>query len=491
MLAASLVMLDRLRLPSPSASSWRPRPFPRVTPRRCRSPRPPCERGCENRAPAVAPVPHVVQSILFGDPRWLARLNTSAAAVAPAGAVAWAHEWDALFASETVGSGFCTRTRPVMVGPATTLRAAVAGPFARSCAKTADSSADPPRRHAQLGRRALLRTVARGCTRKRRTYDPRLAAAARDVILTGRARSAKRRVHPHHAARPARACRAARHPFRDEEPCTSGRRRHAVLQFGQRGRPQAARRPYASAAGRIRGAGKSRCRSPTSPRCRIPQFPPLPSRRVVEQLRKIGFDKVGTLDAATVGSDAPELLLDGRGPTHTGSIARISSQPARLPDAKSRAARHADTGRCSLPRNAHPKTKGMRRRLTSLIAYASGKRYRLPAKNLGDWYDVDAVLRLMNAVMADRKSTRRAITKLATTDQFAHLRRCAACVMTRRSRRSAERRRTTAASRAGPLRTPDDSTCSSHAGCRQREVLPIFATADSLGSPVFLPSPQV
>jgi hypothetical protein len=51
-----------------------------------------------------------------------------------------------------------------------------------------------------------------------------------------------------------------------------------------------------------------------------------------------------------------------------------------------------------------------------LFVYAGDKRYHTQAENLGDWYDIDAVLRLMNAVMEDRKSAAR-FTSLATEDQ--------------------------------------------------------------------------
>jgi hypothetical protein len=51
-----------------------------------------------------------------------------------------------------------------------------------------------------------------------------------------------------------------------------------------------------------------------------------------------------------------------------------------------------------------------------LTAYANGKRYRTQAQNYSDWYDVEAVLRLLNKVMADRNATVR-FMPLDTTDQ--------------------------------------------------------------------------
>jgi hypothetical protein len=53
-----------------------------------------------------------------------------------------------------------------------------------------------------------------------------------------------------------------------------------------------------------------------------------------------------------------------------------------------------------------------------LHAYAAGKRYRVPAENLGDWYDVGAVLGLLNALLAERGSDQRYLV-LDTGDQTA------------------------------------------------------------------------
>jgi hypothetical protein len=53
-----------------------------------------------------------------------------------------------------------------------------------------------------------------------------------------------------------------------------------------------------------------------------------------------------------------------------------------------------------------------------LRAYTSDYEYRVVAENLGDWYDVDAVLRLLDRLLADAGSELRMAT-LPTTDQGA------------------------------------------------------------------------
>jgi hypothetical protein len=53
-----------------------------------------------------------------------------------------------------------------------------------------------------------------------------------------------------------------------------------------------------------------------------------------------------------------------------------------------------------------------------LSVYLGGKHYRIDAANLGDWYDLDSVLKLLNAVLADRRASSRLF--VAETDgQFA------------------------------------------------------------------------
>jgi hypothetical protein len=55
-----------------------------------------------------------------------------------------------------------------------------------------------------------------------------------------------------------------------------------------------------------------------------------------------------------------------------------------------------------------------------LNAYADGKRWSANAENYGDWYDVDAMLRLGNALLRDRGSDRRMLL-LVSEDQTAEV----------------------------------------------------------------------
>jgi hypothetical protein len=55
-----------------------------------------------------------------------------------------------------------------------------------------------------------------------------------------------------------------------------------------------------------------------------------------------------------------------------------------------------------------------------LRAYPDGKRYEVEARNLGDWYDVRAMLGLMNALLQARQSEQR-LVELSTTDQMTHV----------------------------------------------------------------------
>jgi len=53
-----------------------------------------------------------------------------------------------------------------------------------------------------------------------------------------------------------------------------------------------------------------------------------------------------------------------------------------------------------------------------LVARMDGKTYRVPAENLGDWYDVDAVLRLLDTLIAARHADAR-LVMLDSEDQTA------------------------------------------------------------------------
>jgi hypothetical protein len=53
-----------------------------------------------------------------------------------------------------------------------------------------------------------------------------------------------------------------------------------------------------------------------------------------------------------------------------------------------------------------------------VCAYLDGERWCTEARNLGDWYDIDAALGLLNAVLRDRGSKTR-YAPLATSDQYA------------------------------------------------------------------------
>jgi hypothetical protein len=55
-----------------------------------------------------------------------------------------------------------------------------------------------------------------------------------------------------------------------------------------------------------------------------------------------------------------------------------------------------------------------------LAAYVDGKRYRVRAENHGDWYDLSAVLGLLNTVLRDRHSDLRYVS-LPSGGQIAHV----------------------------------------------------------------------
>ncbi|MDR2220741.1 MAG: hypothetical protein LBE24_09220 [Methylobacillus sp.] len=137
----------------------------------------------------------------------------------------------------------------------------------------------------------------------------------------------------------------------------------------------------------------------------------------IAQLSAMGFDRLDALDTSKLDSDVTELILleanmaywfdveTGQFPNQHDSLMRSLAALVSpvLDDAV-----FEEEYPPEIDDDSHP---------YQLIAYADGNRYRVEARNLGDWYDVDAVLRFMNAIMESRGARARFVS-LATTDQM-------------------------------------------------------------------------
>jgi hypothetical protein len=365
---------------------------------------------------AMPPLSHVVDNILHGNPALLARLRTAANAVPAADAVAWAEQWQEILQYGDAAAPFCAQTHAIMAEPPSTIRLAISGPFARACAKDEDLAlivrSDTPNR-------AVLEFYdpwSEDGVERPRPFDPRVIAAAREAIFSGddmQARSAAFTLVSQRDPKAIAALLAMQAEIKDQSVADE-----VAMAFLRSD----------SAEGKARGAAACKRRT-MDPMCQSgladeeeksePQTERVAASAVkarIDQLNAMGFTKAATVNAADVDSDAAETILVEAGQAHWFDVE--SDQFPNEHDSLMRSLAllvSPELDEAVFEEQA-PDEDESDSMPYQLFVYAGGKRYHTQAENLGDWYDIDAVLRLMNAVMEDRKSAAR-FTSLATEDQ--------------------------------------------------------------------------
>lgn len=348
---------------------------------------------------AIAPVSHVVENILHGDKIWMMRLSIAAGAVSDTERLAWARKWHDLFEFESVGASFCAQARTIMSAPPATIRAVISGPFARSCAKTEDA---PMVLRADTPYWAVLEYFdpwsGGGDFEKRRPFDPRLVAAAREVILN----------HSDLEARSAVFVLAEQ-----QDPRADAAIQLIYSEVKDQVRADEVAKAFADARGldelTVAKCGFSQASSHEK------RVPVSAVKARIEQLSAMGFTKVKKLNVAELNTDSTEEILLAAGYAHWFDVE--TGQYPNQHDSLMRSLALLVTPELddaifeerapAMDNESEP---------YQLLVYSGGKLYRATAENLGDWYDTDAVLRLMNAVMEDRKVDI-VFTNLAATDQ--------------------------------------------------------------------------
>ncbi len=385
--------------------------------------------------PALAPPGHVIDSILGGDAKWLARLSAAGNAVASTEGTGWARAWDEVLASGTAEPEFCAQVRPIFTGAASVVRAALSGPFSRVCAKPTDL---PLIVRADTPNWAVLDffdpwNLESGAS-KRRPYHPRLAAAVRETILGSG------------SVVEARAAAFVLIEQRDRAADTALLAIHAEIKERERA-DQVAMAFIESASAEGRQRASAACgHVPDDALCRYlnralageaddeeqapPSTPADPAavKARVAQLSALGFSKVSGIEVDRQTSSTAEsvLLAAGYGyffdletdlfPNQHDSLMRTL---ARLLAPELDGAVFEEVAPKVVESESDEAIDAADMTGPYLLSiYIGGKRYRTQAENLGDWYDAGAVLRLMNAMLEDRKSTSR-FAILATRDQNA------------------------------------------------------------------------
>ena len=297
------------------------------------------------------------------------------------------------------------------------MRAAISGPYARACADSSDRSAilraDTPN-WAVLAYFDPYRND--DSAERRNAFDPRLAAAVQEAVMGdepfGRRRAAFILADQ-----------------RNAEAETALLKIHAQIK-DQKIADDVAMAFFNTKNAEGRKRAQAACsRKPRDTMCAPdrPEYDGAPAegekapaelvKARIAQLRDMGFAKVVNVDAANLTTEAAEVILlkaehahwfdveTGMYPNHHDSLLR------RLAVLVAPALEEAvfDERAPEMDDESKP---------YELVAYLGGKRYSTLAQNLGDWYDLGSVLRLLNVIMQDRAAEAR-FHVLATADQTA------------------------------------------------------------------------
>ena len=365
--------------------------------------------------PSFPPEAHVVDAIVAGDDDMFARLADAASRVPADETLAWAKAWHDHLAWQSPNAAFCARARPAMAAQPSTLRLALAGSWALACADAEDRGlvlrADTPDW-------AVLAWYSSD-RRPKRTgpmpYDARLAEVLRHALANG---DAQRRAEAAHtlAVQP------------DPAAASDLIAVHAAIADAKLA-DELAELMRASPDARAFAIGREACQRGRDPRHCDERYgmgdPWLPEEapkqtsaergELAAQLVAAGFDRVDATTPHTgLGVPAWDLLVGanhaywfdvetGDWPNHHDSLLRkLAALVAPALD--------------GVVFEEVPPADTDEEGDYLLRAYVDDVRLETSADNLGDWYDVDAVLRLLDAVVLERRSPARFVA-LATDDQ--------------------------------------------------------------------------
>lgn len=360
------------------------------------------------------PIMHASDGIASGDAGWMARLRRSADEVPAADVAAWTEQWQQRLRYRVLTPAFCTAARAIAAEPDSTLRRTLMPAFAEDCAGPADSAAvlraDTP------DAAVLAYYDERDHVSGRPPFHPRLERTARAAILG----------EDDALARKAAFALAQLH---QTEATATLERLHARIRDQERADEVAMAFAHAAdGAGQtqLQAACARRLDDPVCTALRKPRTPPAPDeasapkpaaqaqvRARIDQLQALGFVRVGEVDPTQVEGADTEAVLQAAGYAHWFDV-----ETGQFPNAHDSLLRE-------LAALVRPSLSGVVFEEIApeddegpyqLVAYADGMIYRTRAENQGDWYDVDAVLRLLDALLRARKSQDRYLA-LDTGDQ--------------------------------------------------------------------------
>lgn len=382
------------------------------------------------RSGETPPRAHVLDLLATGDPTWLSRLGIASKAIPDAEHLAWARLWQAALEMRPVTPRFCSATRSIMNAAPSAQRAALAGTFTRHCATKADTAAvlredTPPWAVVFFFDPFDVLIELKADVPP---YHPRFGAAVREIILAPPGEPDTDIMETPRSV----AFTMAAHP--DPRAVEALLEIHAQIR-DRKVADQVAMAFSSSTNAKGKALLAAACkRQKDDPVCdggmNASDLPSLANanqapdakttakvRRRIAELQAMGFTHLEGLDPTNVsdenvgwvltearvavGFDAETDMFPNEHDTLLRSLSMLVGTSLEDVVFEERAPGAQD------PRAPY-----------ELTAYSHGKRFRRRAENLGDWYDLAAVLDLLNAVAAERQLPER-FHMLATLDQNA------------------------------------------------------------------------
>lgn len=364
----------------------------------------------------MPPPNHVIDSVLAGDSDMLARVEAAAKALPSSDKTAFAEAWNQATGYHDASPTFCQQVAATMAGPDTTLRDALIGPYVQDCVTDTDLSwierADTPA-FAVLRYYESARFKAAG---RREGFSPRFASIIADQIASSDKWKARQAAF---------LLADRRHP----DAWLALKNIHAGLSDTAKA-DEVAMAFLDSDDLTLKAIGRAACqRKRDEPLCdgspnefdglaaQDPAVDPNARQQMADRLLAMGFSRMEGLDLNQVeGSDASTLLQAAR------HAFWFDVETGTFPNEHDRLLRHlaalvSPALDSAVFEEIAPDIED-EAGVYQLAAYLQGKRYALTAENLGDWYDLDAVLLLANRMLADADPTQRLVV-LATGDQTA------------------------------------------------------------------------
>ncbi|AVP96349.1 hypothetical protein C7S18_03710 [Ahniella affigens] len=366
--------------------------------------------------PNLPPPSHLRDHLLQGATETISQIELAAQQVDPADWQAWGQVWSDLVGYYRPEPAFCAESQPVIAGADSALRQALIGLYAGTCFKSDEIAwMDRP----DTPGFAILRFYESEIyenPRPVRAYSPRLAAVIGARIENDEAW----RVGQYAALLADQPDAAATRDLlalhaRIKDPI----RADGVAAALNRSKLPEARAVFMALC--QRHPEHSSCRSAPGQDTPADSAPEVVNREAQRNtaaaLVAAGFERIGGLDLDTTDAVTADDLLVAAGhaiwfDVETGTFPNehdsLLRSLARLitPTLDACVFEEVPPG---LDDESGPYV---------LNAYWAGKQYSGYAENLGDWYDLDAVLDLINRVVVDSGSTQRFVV-LATGDQTA------------------------------------------------------------------------